>query len=186
MKGSDQMQSSQTGWTCIEQTKEKRASADLAMSSANMALIRSNSVQPTKKSVCPKISRFPRYPRCLLPTWLSAKDVIHIANNYNIFQVSQNIQISKMSKGIRCVGLVISSAASASELESTFAQPLTFLPTHQLTTIVFVIKHKTNIKHKRYADLQPEKTPFSCQRVCHCHCIDWSSNTKQKMNHTKK
>ena len=30
-----------------------------------------------------------------------------------------------------------------------------------------------------------KKTPFSCQSVCHCHCIDWSSNTKQK-NQTKK
>ena len=50
-RGSDQLHRSQTGWTCIEQTEEKRASADLAMSSANMALIRSNSVQPTKK-VC--------------------------------------------------------------------------------------------------------------------------------------
>ena len=57
-----------------------------------------------------------------------------------------------MSKGIRCVGLGISSAASASELESTFAQPLTFLPTHQLTTIVLFVKHKTNIKHRRSAE----------------------------------
>ena len=64
----------------------------------------------------------------------------------------QNVQISKISKGIRCVGLGISSAASASELESTFAQPLTFLPTHQLTTIVLVVKHKTNIKHRRSAE----------------------------------
>ena len=72
-----------------------------------------------------------------------------------------NIQISKMSKGTRCVGLGISSAASASELESTFAQPLTFLPTHQLTTIVFVIKHKTNIKHKRSA----ENAVFSQKKI---------------------
>ena len=45
-------------------------------------------------------------------------------------------------------------------------------------------RQTTNIK-----DLQifsQKKTPFSCQRVCHCHCIDWSSNTRQKMNHTKK
>ena len=146
------MQSFQTGWTCIEQTEEKRASADLAMSSANTALRRCNSVQPTKNVCLSRNSRFPRYPRCNSANLAPSKRRIFSANNNNNCWLSKNVQISKMSKGIRCVGLGISSAASASELESTFAQPLTFLPTHQLTTIVFVIKHKTNIKHKRSAD----------------------------------
>ena len=108
-----------------------------------------------KMSVCPEISDFQDIQDVIFSNLAPSKRriVTVSANNNNNCWLSKNVQISKMSKGIRCVGLGISSAASASELESTFAQPLTFLPTHQLTTIVFVIKHKTNIKHKRSADL---------------------------------
>ena len=49
-------------------------------------------------------------------------------------------------------------------------------------------RQTSNIRDLQKTRSLARKNPVSCQRVCrcHCHCIDWSSNTRQKMNHTKK